>query len=219
MPTVDNVKEVEITEAWQAPASAEDESLRVYSIERSTVVPQIDDYPFAQQPLFRGRFSYEEYTNLGVDRAEGSFQIRTNSGLFILRKEAGQANTNEIISEFNDIINGEFEILETNILSRAGLWRFIQSASNVVEITVLHPTGVEKTFDELQDEEGEALTVHDISTREYPVVSAELLFSPDWTESVHVRYDRSSLSIIASSEDAHEYFVQKFERDVIGGED
>lgn len=219
MPTVDNVKEVEITESWQAPASAEDERLQVFSIERSSVTPQLDRYPFPNQPIVRGRFRYEERSQLGIDRANGTFQVRIQSGLFILRKETGQVNTNKIITEFNEIVNGEFEILDTNILSRAGLWRFIKSASEIVDITVLHPTGDEKTVDDLRDEEGGGpLRVADIADREYPVVSAELIFNPEWAESVHVRYDRSSLSIIASSDEAHEYFVQKFERDVLGGE-
>lgn len=217
MPTVDNVKEVEIAEAWQSPPSTEDGTLRLSSIERSTVVPQIEGYPFPQQTIFKGRFTYEERSTLGIDRAEGSFQIRMDSGVFILRKEEGQANTNRIIAEFNETVNGQFEILETNILSREGLWRFIQSANNVVDITVLHPTGEEKTLVEIREKDGGDMTIRDLADREYPVVEAELIFSPEWTESVHVRYDRSSLSIMASSEEAHEYFVQKFERDVLSG--
>jgi len=216
MPTVDNVKEVDIREPWQGPPSAEDESLRLSSLETTSVTPQIEDYPFTDQSIFKGEFSYEEHSVFGVDKAEGTFQIRTGSGIFILRKESGQANTEKILESFNDAVNGQFEIHDTNILSRSGLWRFIQSAEGSVDVTVLHPTGEEKTLGELREEEGEELTISDLADREYPIVSADVVFRPGEAESVHVRYDRSSFSITAPTEEAHEYFVQKFERDVIG---
>jgi hypothetical protein len=217
MPTVDNVKEVDIKEPWQGPPSAEDESLRLSSIETASVTPQIEDYPFTNQSIFRGDFSYEEHSVFGVDRAEGTFQIRTGSRIFILRKESGQANTDKILEAFNNAVNEQFEIHDTNILSRFGLWRFIQSAEGPVDLTVLHPTGEEKTLNELREEEGEDLSVADLADREYPIISAELIFRSNDEVSVHIQYDRSSLSISAPSEEAHEYFVQKFERDVIAG--
>lgn len=217
MPTVDNVKEVDIEQPWQGPPSAEGESLRLTSLERMSVTPQIEDYPFPDQSIYRGRFSYEEHSVFGVDRAEGTFQIRIGSGIFILRKEGGQANTNKVMSAFNEAADGRFEIHDTNILSRPGLWRFIQSADEPVDVAVLHPTGSEVTLEELREKEGEDLTISDLADREYPIVSADLIFRPNDGGSVHVRYDRASLSISAPDEEAHEYFVQKFEREVIGG--
>lgn len=217
MPTVDNVKEVDIREPWQGPLSAEDESLHLSTLETTSVTPQIEDYPFPDQSIFRGNFSYEEHSVFGVDRAEGTFQIRTGSGIFILRKESGHANTDKILEAFNGAVNGQFEIHDTNILSRSGLWRFIQSAEGPVDVTVLHPTGDEKTLNELREEEDEDLSIADLANREYPIVSAEVIFRPGEEGSVHVQYNRSSLSISAPSEEAHEYFVQKFERDVIAG--
>jgi len=217
MPTVDNVKEVDIHEPWQGPPSAEDGSLRLSSLERASVITQVEQYPFTEQSIYRGDFSYEERSVFGVDKAQGTFQVRVGSGLFILRKESGQADTDKIISAFNQAVNGQFEIHDTNILSRAGLWRFIKSADRPVSITILHPTGDEKTIQDLRDEENEDLTISEIADREYPIVSADLIFDSDEGGSVHVRYDRSSLSISAPDEESHEYFVQKFERDVIAG--
>jgi hypothetical protein len=216
MPTVDSVKEVEVKESWQGPPSAENEPLCLYSVETIPVEPQVDGYPFSDQSIFKGDFSYKKKTVLGVDKAKGTFQIRMGSGIFILRKESGSANTNKLLEAFNNAVNGQFEIHDTNILSRPGLWRFIQSAEGPVDVTVLHPTGDEKTLDELREEGEENLTITDLADREYPIVSADVIFRPSKEESVHVQYDRSSLSISAPTEDAHEYFVQKFERDVIG---
>lgn len=219
MPTVDNVKEVEIKEPWKGPPSAEDESLRLSSLEITSIIPQVEQYPFADQSIYRGDFSYEERSVFGVDKAKGTFQVRVGSGLFILRKESGQADTDKIVSTFNQAVDGQFEIHDTNILSRAGLWRFIKSADRPISITILHPTGDEKTIQDLRDEEDEELTISEIADREYPIVAADLIFGSDKEGTVYVRYDRSSLSISAPDEESHEYFVQKFERDVIAGID
>lgn len=212
--TVDSVRQVTIDEHWgDLSPESETEQLRLSPPDPSTVEVMVDDYSFPDQTIFEGNFRYER-GRVGTDVATGTYQIRSGSGLLILRKESGRIHPDDVATAISDEVDGDIEIHDSIILNREGLWRFIDSADTKMEIEVLTPIGEVRGLDELQEEE--ELSYEDVFG-DYPVNHARIFFSPNDGESIEVVYANDTLSIGSSSDDAHEYVIQLFERDVIGG--
>jgi hypothetical protein len=212
--TVDSVRQVTIDEHWgDLSPESETEQLRLAPPDPSTVEVMVDDYPFPDQTIFEGNFRYER-GRVGTDVATGTYQIRSGSGLLILRKESGRIHPDDVATAISDEVDGDIEIHDSIILNREGLWIFIDSADTKMEIEVLTPIGEVRGLDELQEEE--ELSYEDVFG-DYPVNHARIFFSPNDGESIEVVYANDTLSIGSSSDNAHEYVIQLFERDVIGG--
>lgn len=212
--TVDSVRQVTV-EDYRGDLSPESETdqLRLSAPERSTVEVLVNDYPFPEQTIFKGSFQYER-GRVGTDSATGTYQIRSGSGLLILRKESGRIHPDDVVNAIGDEVNGDIKIHDSIISNREGLWRFIDSADTRMELEVLTPIGETRRLEELQDEEG--LSYIDVYG-DYPIQHARIFFTPDESESIEVVYANDTLSIGSSSDEAHEYILQLFEREVISG--
>lgn len=210
--TVDSVRQVTIGEHWgDLSPESETEQLSLAPPDSSTVEVMIDEYPFSDQTIFEGDFRYER-GRVGTDVAMGTYQIRSGSGLLILRKESGNIHPDDVANAVSDEVDGDIEIHDSIILNREGLWRFIDSADTRMGIEVLTPIGEVRGLDELQEEED--LSYEDVFG-DYPVNHARIFFPTNDEKSIEVVYANETLSIGSSSDDAHEYVIQLFERDVI----
>ena len=217
--TVDSVRQVSVGDIWgdESPGS-ETEEFTLSSSEKHDVEVMVRNYPFKGQTILEGDFRFERPARVGEgDVATGKYQIRPESGLFILRKESGRLDPNDVANALRDNIEGNLEIQDSVILSREGLWKFIDSADSKMALEVLTPFGETKSVEELIEEEG--LKYENIKGA-YPIKRARVFFTPPFSEnSVEVTYTNETVSVGSERDDHHEYVIQLLERDVIGGEE
>lgn len=210
-----------------SPDTAEEHStdgLTLYNIGLSPVeilLQDEDKYPYPSQEIVKGRFEFEHEDYLGKSTAKGTFELRTESQLFILGKEAGSASIDDITARMDEaldaVVDSEVEIhaqLHSNV---EDLWGFILNSSWGREIKVLGNAGEIKPVEALLDDEDNE-QIEDIAGR-YPVVEADLVFEVPWGGAVNVLYDNGHLEISTDDPDAHEFVIQLFERDVISSKE
>jgi hypothetical protein len=213
--TVDSVRQVTVDDYWRGLSpESETDQLTLSAPEESTVEIRVENYPYDEPLVFKGNFRYER-GRVGTDTARGTYQIRSHSGLLVIRKESGSIHPDDVTDAISNAVNGDIEIHDTIILNREGLWSFVDSANKRMEIEVLTPMGEVRSLSELQEEEG--LEYENVSYS-YPIESARVFFKPPNTDvSIEVEYANDTLSVGAADDEAHEYVIQLFERDVIDG--
>lgn len=217
--TIDRVQQVDIKEGWSGTPEESGETEIAISNQRKTTPAEImgdertaPGYPLGDQTIITGSFDYEHTTRLGTKKATGSFQIRTESSLFIIRQETGQADFTSITKALDRRLDGSLKVHEKLLPSRKGLWKFIDTADNRLELEVLMPYGEVKTLSEVQEEDNIPYT--DLMGQ-YPVEKAALIFNTGDSRRAEVRYQQNSLSISADSDKDYEFVIELFERDVI----
>lgn len=213
--TVDSVRQVTVQDYWEdfSPESLT-EQLTLSAPERIPVNVQVDEFPYDEAFVFQGDFRYER-GRVGTDTATGTYQVRVHSGLLIIRKETGTIHPDDIMEAISEAVNGDIEVHDSIILNREGLWKFLDSADDRMNIEVLSPIGEVKSIQELNEEE--ELTYEDVKYK-YPIKSARVFFCPsESTAPIEVEYANDTLSVGDADDEAHEYIIQLFERDVIEG--
>lgn len=216
--TQDSVRQVDLHKpGLTIPESSENEHINlseVEEIEEFDVLIENDEYPYAEQKIYRGRFEYRREARLGVSQARGQFELRTGSGLLIIRVEQGRADHQSILDAFDSLVGNDVEIHRKSVFSREGIWEFIDSAEDR-DVTIVSPRGSVK-LDELLA----------VGSRSYegikgkmPVEEASLLFErtddDGQTHSINVIYDGEKISVSSQEPDDLEYILQRFEVDVI----
>ncbi|RBI59997.1 hypothetical protein DMJ13_20130 [halophilic archaeon] len=207
--TVDSVREVAIGDDWELPpreASAEEIRIETESVESPE--KRFEGYAFEGQDVVKGTYEYESNPMFGSPKtATGSFQLRKESGLVIIRMDDDQPHPESIFQSLDDVINGNTEIQEHFVPKRQRVWDFINAAYQKGEIKVLPPYG-EVTSAAQIDVDEETL-------REYPIETAELVFEYEGNEVV-VAYSDDRLSIKTDDNANREYVLQVFESKILG---
>lgn len=175
-----------------------------------------DEYPFPDQMVTHGEYQYHYEDELGKETAEGLFEIRHESQLFILRKFKGPAKIDRIIDSLgpalNDAFGSEVIVHESYRPTRKGIWKFINRAESVQDLTLLFDTGEELSLFEVEDRTGRE---YEDLVGSYPVLSSSIVFEIPWGGSVNVVYDQGHIEVSSDQDDIYEYVVQRFERDVV----
>ena len=182
----------------------------INGIDSETVETECPNYPFEGQIRYSGTISYNEKPEFGKGRElEFEFQARSQSGLLIIRSEV-DASLENILGQVNEATEPDFRIYRRLSPQRKSLWRFIQEADSVIEVTVINEQGEEVTLEEIDEDRDKVIG-------DYPIEDAIISYKYE-NENILIKYTSGSLQIDANGSDATEYIIQLFERDVIYSE-
>lgn len=170
----------------------------------------VSNYPFQNQTIYRGKYTYKERTPLDeVRNVEGYFQIRKESGLFILQTHTDRPTPEKIIEEINSKVNESFKIYKGIIPERDRIWKFINKADQIINVRVVFEDEV-KDINEIEEDNRELFG-------KYPIESAQACYSYRG-EDIHIIYTGKGISIKTDNEEQKEYIIQLFEKIVLRGE-
>ncbi|MDG5778930.1 hypothetical protein VB773_04875 [Haloarculaceae archaeon H-GB2-1] len=182
--------------------------------------PLFEEYPYSNQEIIKGRFTYLLYPPRDGDPTPiaMNFFFRTGSKLFILDPGRRDNLSDQVLFELRSLLTDKMSILPGSSVSRKGLWNFIQSAYEVREVTVrADPGQIESSGSErITEQEGvvsyEQLPSDPNVIGERKVERAELVFQ--FNGRFDVVYSDDILSVNGGDEQ-FEYAVQKFEAEAI----
>jgi len=185
-------------------------NIDINSFSEEDVETRVPNYPFRNQTIYRGNYTYKERTPLDeVRNVEGSFQIRKKSGLFILQTHTDRPSPEEIIEEINSKVNKNFQIYKRFIPKRNRIWEFITQADQIINIKVVFD-GQVKNVNKIEIDNKELFG-------KYPIESAEACYSYEGAD-IHIIYTGKGISIKNNRELQKEYIIQLFEKIVLKGE-
>lgn len=183
--------------------------ISVKDFHHKSVSPLCENYPFGSQTVYRGELSYEEESMWDTGRTIPiDFEYRTESEMFILNFDVDIPSVDDIIKRLNTAAPNGVRIHQNLTVNRQSLWKFLQGADKIIDISIINDHGEEVPFDELETtSKSEIIGSH-------PVEEATVTFSYG-DEQILAHYESGSLNINSDWEQATEYIVQLFERDVI----
>ena len=199
----------ELEKYWSTNIIDDSDKIRVKSADTSHASASCDNYPYENQKIISGTISYlTETWDETIQYKEGEYEYRSASGLFLLSSpSSGWPPSEEIFSSINELLDENAQIEPVRPLDRKSLWDFFTTADQIQEIIFIDSEGDSKEYTEVE-EHGQA-----------PVYSAVLVradVSFDYKSStITVHYNRGDVQIPRVSEDAREYVLQLFERDVV----
>lgn len=176
-------------------------------LESEPVNPLFDSYPYIDQEVLKGDFTYQLYPPRGDPKdLRMTFYYRTDTDIFILDPGRRDNLANQVLYEFRSELLEEVKILPGSSISRTGVWNFIRSADGIREVII-------------QDDIG-ATDSENVSYEEFPprevvgkkVNKASLVFRHEGR--FNVIYSGDTLSI-NGSDVQFEYAIQKFETEAI----
>jgi len=199
---VETVREALVSGSDQ-PSVQESDVIEI-SWDETATPDDFDDislYPFSEQQIIRGHYEYESNPRFGSpETSEGSLQIRTGSGLMLVRTERDRPKPSKIISAIEETLNGGFEIGGSFVPNQSKVWDFIDAADKVLDLKVYTSHGEVKRIEEVASENAE----------EFSPKIADLRFNHN-EESVDVEYRDNRLTINSDNPELREYVIQIFE--------
>lgn len=188
------------------------EHLSVHGFEEYSVAALCDEYPFDGQTVYAGELHYKEDGMWDTGRALTlGFELRNQSRLFILESDMDFA-TDSLINDINETVSSDIRIYRNLTVNRERLWNFLRSADKVLDISILSGQGEERPFDEL-----EGASKADIVGK-YPIEGATVAYQYQ-DQQIVVRYRNGSVTVQCDWNEATEYIIQIFERDVLNHRD
>ncbi|MFQ3475832.1 hypothetical protein HKK80_06175 [Halonotius sp. F2-221B] len=202
---VESVREASVTASLEAPQSEESDELYIelQPPESPSTFERLDDYPFSTQDVIRGHYRYESSPRIGSSEiGEGEFQLRTESGLAILRTESDRPRPKKIFEAIDQVINSDSDISREFVPNQEQAWDFVERADSLLEVKVITPSGRVESANQL-DVDWEELRDR------YHIELAQMEF--DHEDGISVRYNDDTLKIEPDNPEAREYVIQNFE--------
>lgn len=185
--------------------------ISVKSFRENEVRELCERYPFTNQTIYCGEMVYEEESGPSWSSGrtiEMHFEYRSASEMFIIQLDVDVPSIENIITRINSSTPEGVKISRNLTVNREALWDFLEGADKIIDISIINEYGKEVPFDELESESREDVI------GSYPVEHATVIFSHAG-EQIPVQYDNGSLHVDSDWDEAREYVVQLFERDVI----
>lgn len=199
-------------------SSISSEKIANVNLHSEGIEPLLNDYPYVDQEVIKGEFTYLLQSPRGEPTPiEMEFFFRKESQLFILNPGHRDNLSDQVLFELRSLLTNHLNISPGSSISRAGIWNFIQSASEIREIKI--------QVDQDNQDIGEGRLLHDdsriVSYERLPpgdvigkkkVERAELVFRHGGR--FDTIYSDDLLSISGTNEQ-FEYVIQKFETEAI----
>lgn len=203
---VESVRQADIRNSLETPQSVESEEIqiRLVSTETPPQLNNIDGYRYDGQNIIKGEYQYESSPRFGgSETGEGEFQIRTGSGMVILRTADDRPRPKKIFRALDQVINSDTNIKRDFIPNQRQAWDFIERADEYLEIKVVTPNGQITSANHTN-------TAWEDMVGRYPIEIASLVFY--WRgHEIQVRYHDDTLEIEPDEDDNREYIIQIFE--------
>jgi len=205
---VESVRQADIGNGVNSPRSAESEEIQI-QLHQPKNPPHFDEltgYPYPDQEVVKGNYQFESSPRFGgPETGEGTFQIRTGSGMIILQTEDDRPRPKKIFQALDQAINGETSIKQTFVPNQNQVWNFLERADRYRELKVVTPNGLIKSANQVN------IDWEEMKGR-YPVEIAHLEFDFAGDDGpIPVRYRDDTLEIGVDDPDAREYVIQIFE--------
>lgn len=183
------------------------DQVTIQSVTSTTVEAIINQYPFPNQEIIRGRLSYEEESEYTSGRTiPVDFEFRTDSGLFLIDIKTDIASIDSVTTQLAEATSHALKIYRNLHAPEDALWDFIMAADRILEIKVLND-GEEVRYSEI-----EGVNQEDVVGK-YAIENASVGFVNQGYE-VFVKYRGGSIQVETEWEKGREYIIQMFEREV-----
>ncbi|QCJ47223.1 hypothetical protein [Haloprofundus sp. MHR1] len=169
------------------------------------------EYPYPEQIISRGTFEYTKEGILGTSSAEGSFQLRPGSGMFVVRMSAGSAQMDEIVDALDEKLDSELgRVIEVHsgIADHSNaIWHLLEEAKWISSVAIRF-RGERTPLAELREEKN--ISMEDVEY-EYPIIEADFILETPWGAPVNVIYEDGKIEVATDSDETHEYVLQLLE--------
>jgi len=202
---IESVREASVTPSFETPQSEESDELYIelQPPESPTTFEELNDYPYSTQDVVRGHYRYESSPRFGSSEVgEGEFQLRTESGLAILRTENDRPRPKKIFEAIDQVINSDSDINREFVPNQEQAWDFVERADNLLEVKVIAPSGRVESANQLD------VGWEELRDR-YHIELAQMAFNHG--EGISVRYNDDTLRIEPDEPEAREFVIQNFE--------
>lgn len=201
---------------WSPALSEETDRLEIESKKESHADPVIEDYPFSQQLIISGDFSYNQPGRRGYSpKANGTYEYRTASGLFLVNIRQQNPESEKVFEEINSAISESARVKPIKSVDKESLWEFFQEADQIVDAEFSGPEGRLNLREYLQSQnnsEGES----ENDLKDYLLLSVKASYTPPGADSpVIVNYDRGKFQIPKIEQDGSEYVIQLLEKHLL----
>lgn len=161
----------------------------------------LDDYPFLDQLVLEGRYEYSKDPTWGSpEHVDGSFQLRTASGLLLIEISADRPSPTELAKEFDKAIDSGLRVSRDFVPSRGKVWSFVDQADSVLSLRARDETGQVRNLAEVHDAQ---------NPREWTVEHASLKFG--YGGGFFLDFERDSISIYGVDEGDEEPAIETLE--------
>lgn len=185
------------------------DQLNISNLEERSVSSLCDDYPFPGQTVFTGDLHFREEGVFGGGRALTlGIEFRAGSDMLLLESEVDIPSLNTILDHLNQAAPNDIQVYHNLTVNREALWDFLRDADQIIELSVLSSEGEEQQLNDFESDRKQELV------GQAPIEAATVAFNVD-SHRILVQYNAGRLTINSDWEDATEYTVQRFERDVI----
>jgi len=213
--TKDSVRAVDLYDADERqPSQIEEPQVELSNVRRTPVdihYQPREEYPHPTQDIVRGEFDYCHEGILGSSSAEGEFQFRTDSRMFIVRMRSGSARLDDVVnaldSQLDQILDQPIGVHRELTNQTGAIWTLLDDAEWIGSVTIRH-RGERKPLGELEDSQN--LAFGEI-IGEYSVVEADFILETPWGEPVNVIYEEGKFEIATTDDDIYEYVLQALE--------
>lgn len=185
------------------------DQLNITNIQEREVSSLCVDYPFAGQLVYTGELHFEERGMFGGGRdLTLGVEFRADSEMLLLESEVDLPSIDTILDHLNQASPSEIHVYHNLTVNREALWDFLIGADQILELTVLSEYGEEQQLNEFEEERKQEII------GKSPIEAATVAFSSG-QHRILVQYNAGRLTVNSDWDDATEYAVQRFERDVI----
>lgn len=181
--------------------------ITIQSVKSAPVEPLIEKYPFDQYS-YKGTFTYQETSNYTSGRTISvDFEFRDESGLFLIELKTDVPSVDAITNSLANAIPQNITVYRNLHAAEDALWDFLEQADRIIDIKVLKE-GKELSYNDVEGE-----TVEDVIGN-YAIERAQVGFNYQ-DQQIVVDYRQGELQIESNWEEAREYIIQLFEREVL----
>lgn len=207
------------SKSWRdSLSSISSEKITNVNLHSDNIEPLLDEYPYANQEVLKGEFTYLLHPPRGEpNRMQMVFFFRTASQLFILDPGRRDNLGEQALFELRSLLADNLNISPGSSISRAGVWNFIQSASEIREVEIkIEQDNLEIGRGRLLHGDSRIVSYERLPPEnvigKQKVERAELVFR--YNGRFDAIYSDDILSITGTNEQ-FEYAIQKFETEAI----
>ncbi len=185
------------------------DQLNITNINERTASSLCGDYSFDGQTVYSGDLHFQEKGVFGGGRdLTLGIEFRAGSEMLLLESEVDLPSLDTILDHLNRATPNEICIYHNLTVNREALWDFLINADQIIELSVLSSEGKEQQLNEFEGEKKQEII------GKSPIEAATVAFNAN-SHRILVHYNAGRLTVNSDWEDATEYAVQRFERDVI----
>lgn len=209
---------------WSPELTENTDRLEIDTVEKSHVEAKVDGYPYSNQVVLSGEFTYHQPGRRGYSpTANGQYEYRAASGLFLLNIQQANMDAEKVFKEINSAIAESAEVRPIKAVDRQSLWSFFKEADEIIDAEIQSAKGgntlrnlIKSKFTQPTNQSEKGIHEFEGDLSEYLLTSIKAKFAtPEAEHPFIVKYNKGRFTIPAEPEAGAEYIVQLLEREIL----